>query len=212
VLGRSPAFRTFVAAAPGVKELVTIGKVADLGPPDYDTVIVDAPSTGHAVGMVTAPRHVAEIARAGAVRHDAGELFALLTDRRRAAYVGVTLPEEMPVAEVLDLERRLRDDVGVPLSLIVVNAVHPNRFSDAEAATIAALSRRHPEDAAAPLLDAALRAHARACAKRRLLAQLREHATAPLVELQSLLDLQGPALYAALADRLAGALTQRGSQ
>jgi anion-transporting ArsA/GET3 family ATPase len=179
VLSHSAGFRAFVAAAPGVKELVTIGKIADLGPPAYDTVVVDAPSTGHAIGMLTAPRSVGAIARAGRVRDDAQELFALLADPERTAYVAVTLPEEMPVTEVLELEVRLREEVGVALALILVNGVHPDRFSDAQAETLAAVRRRHP----APVLDAALRAHARVLLERPLIARLRERAVAPVVEL-----------------------------
>ena len=72
MLSRSPAFAHFVAAAPGAKEIVTTGKLLDLAgrAPDrtralpYDLVVVDAPSTGHALGMVAAPSAIDEAAHA----------------------------------------------------------------------------------------------------------------------------------------------------
>ena len=67
VLTRSEAFAHFVAAAPGAKEIVTIGKAIDLArqteSPDFDLVVADAPSTGHALGMLDAPRTIGEVAR-----------------------------------------------------------------------------------------------------------------------------------------------------
>jgi hypothetical protein len=98
--------------------------------------------------------------------------------------------------------------VGATLALAVVNAVRPDRFGEAEAATIAAVRRRHPEPEAAAL-GAALRAHARAGEERRQIARLREHAAAPVTELP-LFELEGPALCAALADRLAPVPHSRG--
>src|SRR3954453_3028318 len=80
LMGRSHAFQYFVAAAPGAKELVTIGKAWELAQPKrwdrhnpriYDTVVVDAPASGHGLAMLTTPRTFGEIARVGPIRRQA---------------------------------------------------------------------------------------------------------------------------------------------
>ena len=119
-LARSPAFQYLVAAAPGVKELITIAKVYEIALPErwvqgnrsYDLVIVDAPASGHGIAMLQTPQTFGEIARVGTIRRQAGKVRALLSDPQRTGYVGVALPEEMPVTETLELQARLPDVVG----------------------------------------------------------------------------------------------------
>lgn len=74
LLGRSDAFRYFVAAAPGARELVGIGKAWDLTRPRGATregrlVVVDAPSSGHAVGLLQAPRTFSRLGGPGPIGH-----------------------------------------------------------------------------------------------------------------------------------------------
>ena len=98
------------------------------------------PLHGHALGMLAAPRTRGRRRADRSGRH-AGPGAARLPRRPRpAGYVGVTLPEEMAVEEVLDLERDLPDAIGRELDLIVVNGLYPDRFSDEEAER---LQRRH---------------------------------------------------------------------
>ena len=137
ILGHSHAFQYFVAAAPGAKELITIAKVWELAQPQrwdkhnraYDLVVVDAPASGHGIGMLTTPRTFGEIARVGPIRRQATKVSEMLADPARTGYVAVALPEEMPVNETIELERRLRDAVGLGLDAIVMNAMWPERFS-----------------------------------------------------------------------------------
>ena len=120
VLGHSHAFQYFVAAAPGAKELITIAKVWELAQPQrwnratarYDLVVVDAPASGHGIGMLTTPRTFGEIARVGPIRRQAYKVSEMLADPARTGYVAVALPEEMPVNETIELERRLRRRSG----------------------------------------------------------------------------------------------------
>jgi anion-transporting ArsA/GET3 family ATPase len=188
-LARSSAFQYFVAAAPGAKELITIAKVWELAQLErwdarnrtYDLVVVDAPASGHGLAMLTTPRTFGEIARVGPIRRQATKISTLLADPARTAYVAVALPEEMPVNETLDLERRLPDAVGLGLDAIVVNGMWPERFSAAEAEELRAASDNgHRTDAA---LRAALSAHERAKAQRTHLRRLRRDADAPVVTL-----------------------------
>jgi anion-transporting ArsA/GET3 family ATPase len=218
VLARSSAFQYFVAAAPGAKELITIAKVWELAQLErwdrhnriYDLVIVDAPASGHGLAMLTTPRTFGEIARVGPIRRQAGRVSELLTDSERTAYVAVALPEEMPVNETLELERRLPQAVGLGLDAIVVNGMWPERFSAAEAEELreASVDGRHPDTAAA--VRAALTAHERARAQRSHLRRLRREAAAPVVTLpfvfETELGLPEYELLAGdLARRLAGA-------
>jgi anion-transporting ArsA/GET3 family ATPase len=206
VLARSSAFQYFVAAAPGAKELITIAKVWELAQPErwdrsgrtYDLVVVDAPSSGHGLAMLTTPRTFGEIARVGPIRRQATKVRDLLADPERTAYLAVALPEEMPVNETLELEQRLPAAVGVGLEAIVVNGMWPERFSAADAETMRALADGRPD------LKAALTAYERARAQRSHLRRLRRAASAPVITLPYLFESEiGLPEYERLGDRLA---------
>jgi anion-transporting ArsA/GET3 family ATPase len=208
VLSRSPAFAHFVAAAPGAKELITIGKLLDFAgrAPDrtravpYDLVVIDAPSTGHALGMVAAPSAVGETAPRGPVGAQARRLHEVLADPRTTGYVGVSLPEEMSVREVLELDRGVRDALGRGLDLIVVNGVHPDRYTDEEASRLQELASRSRASGA---LRAALWSHRRARRHADYVRWLRDRAQAPVITLPFLFaSTIGAADYAALAQDL----------
>ena len=202
VLTRSQSFSHFVAAAPGAKELVTIGKAIDLArpvdDPPYDLVVADGPSTGHALGMLSAPGTLGEVARLGSVGAQARELRDFLREPGRAGFVGVSLPEEMAIEEALQLERELPAAAGRPLDLIVVNGVYPDRFSDADAEHLRRVAPRFPA------ARVALAQHRRARAHAAQVARLREQARAPVMTLPYLfVPRLGPAEYEALSRRLA---------
>ena len=121
MLFRSRVFTYLAAATPGLKELVTIGKIWELAQLDrrvkrgrkYDLVIVDAPATGHGIGFLQTPRTFANIARVGPVHSQARELDRFITDPSSTGVAIVSLPEEMPVNESAALESQLRDEIGV---------------------------------------------------------------------------------------------------
>src|SRR5919106_5095070 len=190
VLARSSAFQYFVAAAPGAKELITIAKVWELAQLErwdrssrtYDLVVVDAPASGHGLAMLTTPRTFGEIARVGPIRRQAFRVRDLLGDPERTGYVAVALPEEMPVNETLELERRLPEAVGVGLEAIVVNGMWPERFSATDAEAIRAVADGRPD------LQAALTAYERARAQRGHLRRLRRAASAKVVTLPYLFE------------------------
>jgi anion-transporting ArsA/GET3 family ATPase len=189
VLARSSAFQYFVAAAPGAKELITIAKVWELTQPSrwdsrnrtYDLVVVDAPASGHGLAMLTTPGTFGEIARVGPIRRQAFKVRDLLADAEQTGYVAVALPEEMPVNETLELERRLPEAVGTPLEAIVVNGMWPERFSAADAATLRAAGN-------GTIVQAALTSYERARAQRSHLRRLRRAASAQVVTLPYLFD------------------------
>src|SRR5205823_11982603 len=86
LLFRNRIFEYFTAAAPGVRELVTIGKVWELaqlerrrsGDTPYDLVIVDAPASGHGLATLRAPRTFRDMARVGTITRQAGRIDSFI--------------------------------------------------------------------------------------------------------------------------------------
>jgi anion-transporting ArsA/GET3 family ATPase len=153
VLGRvgplAKALDFVASAAPGVKEILTIGKIcwevreAIEGRSDIDLVVVDATATGHIVAQLGAPQAIRELVDVGPVRAQTQWVSDLLGDPTITAVNIVTTPEEMPVVETIELVERLRADVPVPLGTVVVNRVLPELFTHSDEATFEAL--REPE-------------------------------------------------------------------
>ena len=143
-VAQSRAFSYLAAATPGLREMLTIGKVWELAQPTrrdadaqpYDVVILDAPATGHGIATLTAPRTFARTAAVGRVARHASIIDAFVSDVEQTAVVAVVRPEELPVNEALELRRALETDVGLPLTLAVVNRVVADRFSAADAARL----------------------------------------------------------------------------
>src|SRR5213592_1374906 len=140
LLFRSRIFNYLAAATPGLRELVTIGKIWEVALPDrkvkkgrkYDLVIVDAPATGHGVAFLQTPRTFANIARVGPIKAQAEALESFIVNHRKTGVAIVSLPEEMPVNETAALERSLTEDVGVAVDRVYMNALYPERFSSQE--------------------------------------------------------------------------------
>jgi anion-transporting ArsA/GET3 family ATPase len=150
VLASSGTFQYFAAAAPGAKELVTMVKIWQLTRGEgrrgrgggYDLVVLDAPATGHALGMLGSPRTFGAIARVGPIAGQTRQLQELLESPSRSAYLAVALGTEMAVTEALELQDGLRARLGRGLEAVVVNALLPRRFTAAEMQRIAALGDR----------------------------------------------------------------------
>ena len=187
LLFKSRIFTYLAAATPGLKELVTIGKIWELAQPDrrvkkgreYDLVIVDSPATGHGIGFLETPRTFANIARVGPIHAQANALERYLTDHDRTGAAIVALPEEMPVNESGLLERELTENVGVEVDRVYMNGVYPERFSGSEAKRMDAASNEGTPGARAALRGA-VSEHRRANTHRRQLERLRELVSAPV--------------------------------
>ncbi len=128
----------FVAdAAPGVKEILGVGKLCyEVRARHYDLVVVDAESTGHVVSQVGAPKVIAELVKVGLVRDQTQWMLDILEDPRRTGVAVVTTPEETPVTETIDLLGRLREESGAHPCAIVANRVLPKRFTKKQAAVV----------------------------------------------------------------------------
>ncbi|MEZ5140128.1 MAG: ArsA family ATPase [Acidimicrobiales bacterium] len=138
-----PLARTFdfiANAAPGVKEILTIGKLAwEVKERHYDLVVVDSVASGHIVGQLTAPQGINELVQVGMVRNQTQWMLDILHDPRQTGVVIVSAPEEMPVAETIELADRLEAETEVDLAAVVVNRVLPELFTEREEALFEAL-------------------------------------------------------------------------
>ena len=180
LLKGSRLFQAFAMAAPGLREMLCVGKFWDLaqekrrtpGGGPYDLVVVDAPASGHGAAILRAPRTIADIARVGPVAHHARTIYETLLDRDFTAVVAVATAEEMPVNETLDLRDALRAGPDpLELEAVILNARYPDRFTAAEATL---LEGARAPGAAAAAIDTALAEHARAAQQQEQESRLRE--------------------------------------
>jgi hypothetical protein len=169
--------RHFLKVVPSLGELVMLGKILHEaraeahGRPRWDLVLVDAPSTGHAVQLLRVPAAMLGTVPPGPLRSDAEWMRDWLLDPVRTALAIVTLPEEMPVTEAIELDQQLRQQVGMTPAALLVNAVPELRFSAEETARLAALGGAPPP--AGPAARAGLLQALRAEAAARDLARVR---------------------------------------
>jgi len=213
-LGSTRLFQAFAMATPGMRELLSIGKVWELaqlhrrtrGAAPYDLVIVDAPATGHGVGLLRTPRTFADIARVGPIAHQGRTIADTIADPEFTGVIAVATPEEMPVNETVVLADELARD-ELLLDLVVVNALYPERFEPEEIDELNSALTRTRSALARSALRAALSEHARAATQREQRDRLRDHVNGRLVELpyvfaeniaQPELELLSEALEAAL--------------
>jgi Anion-transporting ATPase len=148
LLASSGTFQYFAAAAPGAKELISMVKIwrltegrraARKRPGGYDLVILDAPATGHALGMLHSPQTFGAIARVGPIASQTRQVGELLADPARSAYLAVAQPTEMAVTETLELQEGLHQRLDRSLHAVVLNGTLPRRFSAAELTRIDSL-------------------------------------------------------------------------
>src|SRR3954471_11176598 len=137
VLARiGPLARTFdfvAQAAPGVKEVLTVGKFLwEVREKHYDLVVVDAAATGHVVAQLAAPEHIRELVKVGLVREQTGWMIDILGNESLTGVVIVAAPEEMPVNETIELRARIRAETNVDVAGVVVNRVLPELFARGE--------------------------------------------------------------------------------
>jgi anion-transporting ArsA/GET3 family ATPase len=128
----------FVAdAAPGVKEILGVGKLCwEVRERNYDLIVVDAEASGHIVSQIGAPRVIADLVQVGLVRDQTQWMLDILDDPRRTGVAVVTTPEEMPVTESIELLARLRAETGAHASAVIANRVLPAMFNRREQALV----------------------------------------------------------------------------
>lgn len=191
---QSPVYHHFSEGAPGLKEMAILGHSLVLvqgkvpGAPPIDVVVLDAPATGHGVALLSAPILVSEVIRHGPIAAMTAEVAALIASRERCGVVVVTLAEEMPVTEALELMEALEERLERQPEFVIANGLYP----------ALGRSRRTPSGDALSALWAE---------RRRLneqeLARLTDSWRGPIAEIPLMALDSGPELAAAVAERLA---------
>jgi anion-transporting ArsA/GET3 family ATPase len=212
VVGRiGPLARAFdfvATAAPGVREILTVGKLCyEVRERHYDLVVADASATGHIVGQLSAPQAINDLVKVGLIRTQTDWMLEILSDPVVTGAVIVTTPEEMPVNETIELAGRLAEETTVELAAVIVNRVLAELFGRREEqvfdqlrrpALVAEVKRLVRADPT-PVLDAA-----------RLAVTLRRTRAEHLERLRSGIDPAVPLLYLPyLFTRLHGVRTVR---
>jgi hypothetical protein len=157
----SGALDVVATAAPGIKDILILGKVKQLERSgDADLLVLDAPAAGHAITFLRSASALLDTVRVGPINAQARDVIEMLTDHERCRVMLVTLPEETPVNELVDTAFSLEDRVGVGLGPVVVNGLYdevPGLAVDPEAAAVAAGTTLRPGEAAALAEAAAFR-------------------------------------------------------
>lgn len=140
VLGAARTLNYLAAATPGLRELLCVGKiwelalgtriVADTEP--YDLVIVDAPASGHSLGLFGAPETFARAARGGPIARQAGRISAALHDDTQTGILAVATPTDAAVSELLELRAALQHEFALELGAVIVNAMPQTRFDEGD--------------------------------------------------------------------------------
>jgi anion-transporting ArsA/GET3 family ATPase len=190
------AVRGFLNAIPGLDAYAMLGKAwwhTTERQPDgggrfrYDLVILDAPASGHAATMLRIPQAIVDTMPTGPLARDAAAMGSLFRDPARSAFVIVTLPEELPARETVELARVVRGDLGLPLGPLVVNGMPPAELADPAVRAVLGRLATTTGDATldVTVAGAALLAARRSEAEE-VLAGLRRDPGLPLVELPRL--------------------------
>lgn len=205
LFGNRPV-RTFLAAVPGLYPWAELGKAwyhtteVRNAKPRFDTVIFDAPATGHGLEMLRLPRVLSELAPAGVMRRDAELAWQLFQDPERSGVVLVTLPEELPVNEAFEMHEQLATQLRLPVAAVVINRLRPQLFTAAEQAFLLGLREVEKPTPADRVIDSAALCAFQERTQQQASSRLRE-LRAPLFELPELMpeEVPGPALAAILA-------------
>jgi anion-transporting ArsA/GET3 family ATPase len=213
----SPIYARFFAAAPGLPDLMVLGKILTLEDarerwsrkPRYDLVVVDAPATGHGLSLLRVPRAASKAVPVGPVGNNARRIQALLEDPDRTTLALVAIPEEMAVVEAVELHESLRREVGIHASAVVLNACHERRLEERQESEVLRLAAAGADGTLGRgvRLRAALAAGRRHIRRRKLTrfyqGRLRKALPLPLVSLPYVFDEEmGEAAIRTLAERL----------
>jgi anion-transporting ArsA/GET3 family ATPase len=155
----------FLHGTPGIEAWSMLGKAQfhahetlPDGRPRYDMVILDAPATGHGLEMLRVPKVLLDVAPPGLLRREAERAWSLFQDARRSGILIVTLPEDMPVSESVELHAALTRELHLPVAGLAVNSVIPRLFDDIESAWLSdVIPAADPHNLAYTLLQAGRR-------------------------------------------------------
>ncbi len=135
----SRVFDFIATGVPGPRDMLVVGKIAyeerrrdQSGRPVWDFIVVDSAASGHVVSHLTAARSMLSLVRSGVIRSQVEWIDQLVRDDRRCTVALCALPEEMPVAEAIEVYGRLRDEAGVSVAACLLNRMVTTTVSPAQ--------------------------------------------------------------------------------
>jgi anion-transporting ArsA/GET3 family ATPase len=212
--------RALLRAIPGLDDYAVLGKLwwhtteEERGRPRFDTIVFDAPATGHAVTLMRIPQAILEAVPDGPLTRDAVKVRALLEDPQRTAPIIVTLAEDMPTNESIELATRLTKEAQIRPQGLIVNQIYPDRFP-AGTPPARVLSRLVDAGSAAgdavvaPIVERARMERSRRAMNDRYLKRLATELPLPTVELPKLfVSALGPREVAEMSRRLGAEMSR----
>lgn len=202
--------RQFLKVIPGLNDLVLIGKAwfheqekDRHGRPVYDFIVIDAPATGHGLFLLRLPQVIINVVRSGPMYDECKAMLDLLQDPKRTALNLITLTEEMPVNETLELKKALDTELDVPLGYLIANCIYPRVFGPNNAKLIEKLLQGHRrrDDLSGRLLSAGLFRYQRCNLQGSYLGLLERKVGLPIIEVPYAFE---PELNLAVIHRIAG--------
>ena len=137
--------------------------------------------------MLRVPRVIHDVAPPGLLRKEADRALEMFRDPRQAGAVLVTLPEDMPANETIELHNALVSELQMSIGALVVNRKLPYLFQLSEAQALMDLPAKLGADSPAATLARAGRARVlREHVQRDSLAKLEAAIKAQRIELPHL--------------------------
>jgi anion-transporting ArsA/GET3 family ATPase len=149
----SRIFEHLAVATPGLKEVMTLSEIwrfeqktdPSKKTPLYDLIIIDSPATGHGLSLLRVPSTLTSMLQTGPLVTQIRWVEDMLKDSTRSCLVLTALPEELPVNEALEFERKAENDLNMFVAAIIVNMVYPEIFSHNEVLAIERMNNSKPK-------------------------------------------------------------------
>jgi anion-transporting ArsA/GET3 family ATPase len=203
----SKLYQYFVHAAPGLRELMMLGKIyyeataQKKNEPNWNTIVFDAPSSGHALSLLRMPFAAHETFGASVVGREANHIGALLRDPERCAVIAITTPEPMAIAETVESAAELAR-LEIPLAAVLLNRHNPTYFAPADVTRLKNSSAMRNRAQARYICAVASAGLAQEAETRRALKILQSNVHCPILPLPDFSEFSGPALMARIAAEL----------
>ena len=206
----SRIYQFFVQAAPGLRELMMLGKVfydagqTDPKLPARNMIVVDAPASGQAMSLLKMPTAARSTFGDSIVGKEASNISKMLRDRRNCAIIQVTTADSLSISETIETHAQL-SSIHLAPAAVLFNRMPPCEF---DAGDISALTNRRGSNLRKKdlehLAELAKSELNRAAQARKALARIRAETEGPVIEIVEHGGLSGIALI----DRIAGELAR----
>jgi anion-transporting ArsA/GET3 family ATPase len=205
----SRLYQFFVQAAPGLRELMMLGKVFyDAGQPDpkalaRNLIVVDAPASGQAMSLLKMPTAARSTFGDSVVGKEASNISKMLRDQRNCAIVQVTTADTLSISETIETHALL-SKIHLAPAAVLFNRMPPSEFG---AEDISALTNRrgrhlHRKDLE-HLAELAKSELKRAADARKAIAKIRAETGGPVLEIAEHSGMSGIELIDRIAADLA---------